>query len=588
MPEPKLKKPLTSHRWVLGYLMREKLIFLPSLAALLFTAILSLAFPYYLKELIGNPTDALRQGVDPAQILERSNHVVLMLVSVLAVQSVIAFFRVQGFIRSGEAALNHLRRDIFAHLLKLPVPFYQEQRSGALSNRVSADLGIVRDTLLNAVPQAVRHTVILIGGLIFIFVASWKLSLIMLASVPVVVLAIAFFGRKVRGFSRDAQDSLAEAGTVIEETTQSIADVKAFANEDFEYKRYNRALESFFQVAKSGARHRAAFLSFIIFALFGTIAFVTWYGSRMYANGEIGWTNFAAFILFSIFVGASLGSFPEIISQFQQTAGATDRLREILDTPTERTSGEMDVLLQGSLGFKRVNFSYPSRPEAQVLKDIDFQVEPGQRIALVGPSGAGKSTIFTLLLGFQHPGSGRIVFDDVNAAEIGLPCLRAQMAIVPQEVLLFGGSILENIEYGNPGASREDIMRIAEMANAHEFISRLPEGYDTLVGPRGTKLSGGQRQRIAIARAILANPRILLLDEATSALDSESERLVNEALERLMHGRTSLVIAHRLSTVRHADAILVFNHGRIVERGTHEELIAKGGTYKLLVETQLV
>ncbi len=588
MAAPKPKKPLSSHRWVLGYLMREKRIFLPSLAALLFTAVLSLAFPYYLKELIGNPADALRQGVDPALILERSNHVVLMLVSVLAVQSVIAFFRVQGFIRSGEAALNHLRRDIFAHLVKLPVHFYQEQRSGALSNRVSADLGIVRDTLLNAVPQAVRHTVILIGGLIFIFIASWKLSLIMLGSVPLVVLAIAFFGRRVRGYSRDAQDSLAEAGSVIEETTQSIADVKAFGNEAFEARRYDRALQTFFGVTVRGARHRAAFLSFIIFALFGTIAFVTWYGSRMYANGEIGWTNFAAFILFSIFVGASLGSFPEIISQFQQTAGATERLREILDTPTERVSGEMDIILQGSLGFKRVNFTYPSRPDVQVLHDIDFQVEPGQRVALVGPSGAGKSTIFSLILGFQSPDSGRILFDDVNSAEIGLPCLRAQMAIVPQEVLLFGGSILENIEYGNPGASREDIARIAEMANAHDFISKLPDGYDTIVGPRGTKLSGGQRQRIAIARAILANPRLLLLDEATSALDSESERLVNEALERAMSGRTCLVIAHRLSTVRHADRILVFSHGRIVESGTHDELIARGGTYKLLVETQLM
>jgi ABC-type multidrug transport system fused ATPase/permease subunit len=588
MSEPKLKKPLSSHRWVLSYLMREKRVFLPSLAALFFTAILSLAFPYYLKELIGNPADALRQGIDPAVVVAKSNRIVLTLIGVLAVQSIIAFFRVQGFIRSGEAALNHLRRDIFAHLVKLPIRFYQEQRSGALSNRVSADLGIVRDTLLNAVPQAVRHTVILIGGLVFIFIASWKLSLIMLGSVPVVVLAIAFFGRKVRGFSRDAQDSLAEAGTVIEETTQSITDVKAFGNEDFEASRYDRALDSFFRVTLRGARHRAAFLSFIIFALFGTIAFVTWYGSRMYANGEIGWTNFAAFILFSIFVGASLGSFPEIISQFQQTAGATDRLREILETPTERVSGAMDIILQGSLGFKRVNFSYPSRPDVQVLKDVDFQVAPGQRIALVGPSGAGKSTIFSLILGFHHPASGRILFDDVSSAEIGLSCLRAQMAIVPQEVLLFGGTILENIEYGNPGASREDIARIAEMANAHEFISRLPEGYDTLVGPRGTKLSGGQRQRIAIARAVLANPRILLLDEATSALDSESERLVNEALERLMHGRTSLVIAHRLSTVRHADKILVFNHGKIVESGTHQDLLARDGTYKLLVETQLV
>ena len=588
MSEPKLKKPLSSHRWVLSYLMREKRIFLPSLAALFFTAILSLAFPYYLKELVGDPFDAMRNGVDPAQVLEKSNHVVLMLISVLAVQSIIAFFRVQGFIRSGEAALNHLRRDVFAHLVKLPIRFYQEQRSGALSNRISADLGIVRDTLLNAVPQAVRHTVILVGGLVFIFVTTWKLSLIMLASVPVVVLAIAFFGRKVRGFSRDAQDVLADASTVMEETTQSIADVKAFGNEDFELRRYNRALDAFYDISKRGARHRAAFLSFIIFALFGTTAFVIWFGARMCASGEIDGKSFVAFILFSIFVGASLGSFPEIISQFQQTAGATDRLREILDTPTERVSGEMDILLQGSLGFKRVNFRYPSRPDVQVLHDIDFQVEPGQRIALVGPSGAGKSTIFSLILGFHHPESGRILFDDVNAAEIGLPCLRAQMAIVPQEVLLFGGTILENIEYGNPGASREDIVRIAEMANAHEFISALPEGYDTIVGPRGTKLSGGQRQRIAIARAILANPRILLLDEATSALDAESERQVNEALERLMHGRTSLVIAHRLSTVRHADNILVFNHGKIVESGTHEELVARGGTYKLLVETQLM
>ncbi len=588
MSEPKLKKALSSHRWVLGYLMQEKAVFLPSLGALFFTAVLSLAFPYFLKELIGNPADALRNGVDPAQVVAKSNHIVLMLVAALAVQSIVAFFRVQGFIRSGEAALNRLRRDLFGHLVELPIQFYQEQRSGALSNRVSADLGIVRDTLLNAVPQAVRHSVILVGGIIFIFIASWKLSLIMLGSVPVVVLAIAFFGRKVRGYSRDAQDALAEAGTVIEETTQSIADVKAFGNEAFEAKRYDRALEKFFGVTLRGARHRAAFLSFIIFALFGTIAFVTWYGSRMYANGDIGWTNFAAFILFSIFVGASLGSFPEIISQFQQTAGATDRLREILDTPTERVNGETDVLMQGAIHFDRVNFHYPSRPNVKVLNDIDFQVSSGQRVALVGPSGAGKSTIFSLILGFHHPESGNIFFDDVNAAEIALPCLRGQMAIVPQEVMLFGGTILENIEYGNPGASREEIAAIAAMANAHDFISALPDGYDTVVGPRGTKLSGGQRQRIAIARAILANPRILLLDEATSALDAESERQVNEALQRAMEGRTSLVIAHRLSTVRHADKILVFNHGRIVESGTHDELIALGGTYKLLVETQLL
>jgi len=588
MSEPKPKKSISSHRWILGYLMAEKAVFLPSLAALFFTAILSLGFPYFLKELVGNPSDALRRQVDPAVILARSNRIVLQLAGVLALQAMVAFLRVQGFIRSGESALNRLRRDLFNHLLRLPMSFFQEQRAGALSNRVSADLGVVRDTLLNTVPQAVRQSVILIGGLVFIFISSWKLSLIMLASVPVVVLAIAFFGRKVRGYSRAAQDALAEAGTVIEESVQGIADVKSFTNEPLENTRYSRALDAFLGVTKRGARNRAAFLSFIIFALFGTISFVVWHGARMLATGEITWTNFASFILFSIFVGASLGSFPEIISQFQQTAGATERLRELLDTAPERTDGDRGAQLGGALAFENLSFRYPSRPGALVLDGLNFAIEPGRRVALVGPSGAGKSTTFSLILGFNDPESGRVLFDGRPAAALSLQAIRAQTAIVPQEVLLFGGSIRENIQYGKPGASHDEIESAARQANAHDFIAAMPEGYDTLVGPRGAKLSGGQRQRIAIARAIIADPRILLLDEATSALDSESERLVNEALERLMRGRTSLVIAHRLSTVRHADLILVFTHGRIVESGTHEELIARGGTYRLLVETQLL
>jgi len=568
--------------------MAEKAVFLPSLAALFFTAILSLGFPYFLKELVGNPSDALKQQVDPALVLARSNQIVLQLFGVLCLQALVGFFRVQGFIRSGESALNRLRRDLFDHLVRLPMAFFHEQRSGALSNRVSADLGVVRETLLTTVPQAVRQTVILIGGLAFIFISSWKLSLIMLGSVPLVMLAIAFFGRKVRGYSKDAQDALADAGTVIEETVQGIADVKAFTNEPFENSRYSRALETFLGVTKRGAKNRAAFLSFVILALFGTISFVVWHGARMLATGEITWTNFASFILFSIFVGASLGSFPEIISQFQQTAGATDRLRELLDTPPERTDGDSEAVLGGYLSFVNVCFRYPSRPDVQVLRNLDFLVTPGQRVALVGPSGAGKSTVFSLILGFNNPEQGQVLFDNRPATSLSLQAIRSQIAIVPQEVLLFGGSILENIEYGKPGASRQEIENAARQANAHDFIAALPEGYDTLVGPRGTKLSGGQRQRIAIARAILADPRILLLDEATSALDSESERLVNEALERLMKGRTSLVIAHRLSTVRHADRILVFNHGQIVESGSHDELVARDGTYRYLVDTQLV
>jgi ATP-binding cassette subfamily B protein len=588
MSDSPRKPSISSNRWILGYLMREKAVFLPSLLALFLTAMLSLAFPYFLKELVGNPSDALRRSVDPALILERSNRIVLELLAVLGLQAVVAFFRVQGFIRSGESALNNLRADLYRHLLRLPMSYFHEQRAGALSNRISADLGVVRDTLLNTVPQAVRQSVILIGGLTFIFISSWKLSLIMLSSVPVVVLAVAFFGRKVRGYSKSAQDSLAEAGTVIEETVQGMADVKAFANEDFESRRYGSALERFFHVASRGARSRAAFLAFIIFALFGTISMVIWQGARMLATEQITWTNFASFILFSIFVGASLGSFPEIVSQLQQTSGATERLRELLDAKPERADGDDRALLGGAVEFERVSFRYPSRPEACVLDDLSFAVQPGQRVALVGPSGAGKSTVLSLILGFGDPDAGRILFDGREAKEISLRAIRSQMAIVPQEVLLFGGTIRENVGYGKTGATEDDIREACRLANATEFIDRLPEGIETVVGPRGVKLSGGQRQRIAIARAILANPRILLLDEATSALDSESERLVNEALERLMQGRTSIVIAHRLSTVRDADRILVFNQGRIVESGTHDEMVAQPGMYRLLVETQLV
>jgi len=587
MSEPSPTRSASPHRWILGYLMREKRVFLPSLAALFVTAGLSLAFPYFLGRLVGGPSDALKNQIDPAIVLGQADVVVLQLLAVLGLQAVIAFFRVQGFIRSGESALNRMRRDLFGHLTTLPMGFFQEQRPGALSNRISADLAIVRETLLTTVPQAVRQSVILVGGLVFIFIASPRLSLVMLGSVPVVVLAIAFFGRKVRGFSKAAQDSLGEAGTVIEETVQGIADVKAFTNEPLERSRYSRALDAFYDVTRRGARHRAAFLSFIIFALFGTISFVAWHGARLLATGQITWEHFAWFILFSIFVGASLGSFPEIISQFQQTAGATERLRGLLDEQSERAGGDEEVRLEGSISFDEVSFRYPSRPEVPVLDGLSFTGASGRRVALVGPSGAGKSTVFSLILGFNHPDAGRLLFDGRDASSLSLRALRSQLAIVPQEILLFGGSIRENIAYGRPGAGSAEITAAARNANAHEFIEALPDGYDTLVGPRGVKLSGGQRQRVAIARAILADPRILLLDEATSALDSESERLVHEALERLMHGRTSLVIAHRLSTVRDADLILVFNHGRIVESGTHDELLARNGTYRLLVETQL-
>ena len=571
-----------------SYLGPYRKIFIPSLIALFVTAGLSLAFPYFLGSLIGSPQEALQAGIDPGKVRDNINRVVLTLLSVLAVQAFISYWRVRGFIKSGESALRDLRKDVFARLVRLPMPWFMERRSGEVSAILAADLGILQNTLLNTVPQIARQTVIFLGGLVFIFIASPKLSLFMLASIPVVVLAVAIVGRKIRQYSRDAQDRLAESNVVAEEAVQGIADVKAFSNEKFEDARYGDSLDRFLESTMKGAKARAAFVSFIILILFGTISMVVWFGAGMLAEGTLTSQEFAHFILFSIFVGASLGAFPEIMSQLQKTQGATERIREILGHKVEddRKMGKMAVL--GALKAEGMKFSYSSRKDVEVLGGVDFNIDAGQRVAIVGPSGAGKSTLFSLLLGYYDMTGGELFFDGVKAADLPVATRRAAMAVVPQEVLLFGGTIFENIEYGRPGAAREEIEEAARKANAHDFISEFPEAYETKVGPRGVKMSGGQRQRIAIARAVLADPKILLLDEATSALDSESERLVQEALDGLMRGRTSLIIAHRLATVKSVDRILVLKDGVICESGSHEELMGNDGTYRLLAETQLL
>ena len=580
-----LKQALELFRYLRPYRGR----FSAALASLFVSSLLSLSFPY----LAGSILDAAVQHIKGGGSMAGADRTALLLMGILAVQAGLSFFQSLSFATAGQRSLVDLRRDTYARLISLPMTFFAQRRVGELASRLSSDLIQIEDTLIVVLPQFLRQTTILIGGIALIAVTSLQLTGIMLASLPVIVVAAVVFGRKTRKISREAQDRLADTATIVEETLQGILNVKAFSNEGYELNRYHAGLGSFLTTTLRGARLRAAFVAFIIFALFGFIVLVLWSGARLLQQGEITFGQLTRFGLYTTFVAGAMGQFAELYSQLQKAIGATQRVRELL-----RETGEVEVLLgptppstlprlRGDIVFENVHFSYPSRQGVEVLHAVNLAAASGQRIALVGPSGAGKSTLISLLLRLYDPSSGRLLIDGRDARDYRLTELRGQMSMVPQEVLLFGGSIADNIAYGKPGASTEEIEQAAQQANAHEFIQAFPERYATLVGERGIKLSGGQRQRVAIARAILKNPAILILDEATSSLDSESERLIQEALETLMRGRTSFIIAHRLATVRHVDRIIVIAGGRVVESGTHEELQAVAdGTYRRLAALQ--
>jgi ATP-binding cassette subfamily B protein len=553
------------------------------------SSLLSLSFPY----LAGSILDAAVQHTKGGGSMAGADRTALLLMGILALQASLSFFQSLSFATAGQRSLVDLRRDTYARLISLPMTFFAQRRVGELASRLSSDLIQIEDTLIVVLPQFLRQTTILIGGIALIAVTSLQLTGIMLASLPFIIVAAVIFGRKTRKISREAQDRLADTATIVEETLQGILNVKAFSNEGYELNRYHAGLGSFLTTTLRGARLRAAFVAFIIFALFGFIVLVLWSGARLLQQGDITFGQLTRFGLYTTFVAGAMGQFAELYSQLQKAIGATGRVRELL-----RETGEVEVLLgptppstlprlRGDIVFENVHFSYPSRQGVEVLHAVNLAAASGQRIALVGPSGAGKSTLISLLLRLYDPSSGRLLIDGRDARDYRLTELRGQMSMVPQEVLLFGGSIADNIAYGKPGAGEDEIEQAARQANAHEFIQAFPERYATLAGERGIKLSGGQRQRVAIARAILKNPAILILDEATSSLDSESERLIQEALETLMRGRTSFIIAHRLATVRHADRIIVIAGGRVVESGTHEELQAVAdGTYQRLAALQ--
>jgi ATP-binding cassette subfamily B protein len=436
----------------------------------------------------------------------------------------------------------------------------------------------------------IRHTVMLSLCLVLILQMSVKLSLFMVGTIPVVIVMIAIFGTRIRKLTKKAQDNLAASQVVVDESLQSIVSVKAFRNEAYEMARYDKNLGEYLRTVLRAAIPRASFIAFIIFAFSVALILVTWYAMRMLNDGGIGKEELTQFAGLSGMIAASFMQFPELITQLQRSLGATERVREILKDEVEPQDTEKAVVtrFRGEIEMRGVSFAYPTRPEAVVLRDFDLSAKAGQRIALVGPSGSGKSTSVALLFRFYEPTTGEILIDGRPIHDMTLTELRRNLALVPQEVLLFGGSIQENIAYGKPGATEDEIINAAKKANAHEFIIGLTEGYRTLVGDRGTQLSGGQRQRIAIARAILADPAILILDEATSSLDAESERLVQDALDKLMENRTSIIIAHRFSTVRRCDQILAMSGGAIIERGTHDELVSKpGGLYGSLAKLQL-
>lgn len=556
-------------------------------------------FPYLLGQLLGGTnTASITPGAQADYSflselsLENINSVALLLLVLFLAQSVFSFFRIVLFTKVTENALRDLRNDAFERLIYMPMDFFNKNKVGALTSRLSNDISLIQETLRTTIAEFFRQFIIIVGSILFITIVSWKLALIILASIPVLAIVAVAFGRFIKRLSKDAQNATANSNVVIEESLMGITNVKTFTNETFLLARYAKAVNEIRRLNVKSGNWRGVFVSFIILCLFGAIIFIIWKGLHMTIGPDASLSrgDFFSFVMFSVFMGASIGSLPDLYASIQKAIGATEHLMDLMNEATEKETytGTTTTPIKGKVTFENVRFSYPQRSDLTVLNGLSFSVDPGKKIALVGSSGAGKSTIASLLQRFYTPSEGRYLIDDISADDYTIEHLRKHMALVPQEVILFSGTIKENIAFGNPEASEEAIIEAAKQANAYEFVSSFPDGFNTEVGDRGIQLSGGQKQRIAIARAILKNPTILILDEATSALDAASERLVQDALDTLMEGRTSFIIAHRLSTVRKADQILVLENGEVVEKGTHDELIKiENGVYAHLSQLQL-
>jgi len=545
---------------------------------LFLSSIASLLFPWLVGELVDQSN----------QDISNVNRITVLLLCLFSLQAIFSYFRIVLFVQVTSKAMAKLRSDSFSNLIKLPIAFFSERRIGELCSRIASDIEILKNTFTTDLAEFIRQIIIIIGGIVLLSTTSIKLTLFMLSTLPVMMIIAVIFGRKLRAYSKHVQKIVADSNTIVEESLQAILTIKAFTSEFFKIKKYNQKANEIANISIKLGKLRALFASFIIIGIFGSIVGVIWYGTILIQDNSMSIGQLFSFILYSVFIAASIGGIAELYAAIQKAIGSTEELLMLQNIKPETISKiEDETNVKGDLKFQKVEFSYPSRLNNQVINNLSFHVKKGEQVAIVGMSGAGKTTITKLLMRFYNVDAGAILLDDKNIKDFDLSVLRNKIGIVPQDIVLFAATIKENLLYANQNASEDLIIAAAKKANAHDFIMDFEDKYDTIVGERGVEISGGQRQRIAIARAILKDPKILIFDEATSSLDSKSEKLIQESMQLLLKDRTSIIIAHRLSTIKNADHILVLENGKIVESGTHEELIKKDGSYKKLAALQL-